>query len=98
MRCGAFLEKKRERIWAMPVFWFSWSLTAPLTSAEIAGRAAQAGVAVRPVESVGSLLEKQEHHFQEGYPKLLLSCASMGAERYEEALEVLKEVVYKKEK
>jgi len=50
------------------------------------------------VESVGSLLEKQEHHFQEGYPKLLLSCASMGAERYEEALEVLKEVVYKKEK
>jgi len=27
-----------------------------------------------------------------------LSCASMGAERYEEALEVLKEVVYKKEK
>ena len=73
-------------------------LDSPLTSAEIAGRAAQAGVAVRPVESVGSLLEKQEHHFQEGYPKLLLSCASMGAERYEEALEVLKEVVYKKEK
>ena len=69
-------------------------LDSPLTSAEIAGRAAQAGVAVRPVESVGSLLEKQEHHFQEGYPKLLLSCASMGAERYEEALEVLKEVVY----
>ena len=67
-------------------------LDSPLTSAEIAGRAAQAG------ESVGSLLEKQEHHFQEGYPKLLLSCASMGAERYEEALEVLKEVVYKKEK
>jgi len=27
-----------------------------------------------------------------------LSCASLGAERYEEALEVLKEVVYKKEK
>ena len=73
-------------------------LDSPLTSVEIAGRAAQAGVAVRPVESVGSLLEKQEHHFQEGYPKLLLSCASMGAERYEEALEVLKEVVYKKEK
>ena len=73
-------------------------LESPLTSAEIAGRAAQAGVAVRPVESVGSLLEKQEHHFQEGYPKLLLSCASMGAERYEEALEVLKGVVYKKEK
>ena len=34
-------------------------LDSPLTSAEIAGRAAQAGVAVRPVESVGSLLEKQ---------------------------------------
>ena len=40
-------------------------LDSPLTSAEIAWRAAQAGVAVRPVESVGSLLEKQEHHFQE---------------------------------
>ena len=36
--------------------------------------------------------------FQMIRPNLLLSCASMGAERYEEALEVLKEVVYKKEK
>lgn len=98
MRCGAFLEKKRERIWAMLVFWFSWSLTARLHRRKLPGVRHQAGVAVRPVESVGSLLEKQEHHFQEGYPKLLLSCASMGAERYEEALEVLKEVVYKKEK
>lgn len=73
-------------------------LDSPLTSAEIAGRAAQAGVA-RPPGGVGrESFGKQEHHFQEGYPKLLLSCASMGAERYEEALEVLKEVVYKKEK
>lgn len=82
----------------MPVFWFSWSLTARLHRRKLAGRADSRQLAVRPVESVGSLLEKQEHHFQEGYPKLLLSCASMGAERYEEALEVLKEVVYKKEK
>ena len=81
----------------MPVFWFSWSLTARLHRWKLPGvRHRQASRP--PVESVGSLLEKQEHHFQEGYPKLLLSCASMGAERYEEALEVLKEVVYKKEK
>ena len=68
-------------------------LDSPLTSVEIAKRALQAGVAVRPVESVESLLEKQAHHFKEGYPKILLSCASMGAERYEEALEMLKKAV-----
>ena len=73
-------------------------LDSPLTSTEIAARAAQTGVAVRPVESVESLLEKQAHHFKEGYPKILLSCASMGAECYDEALEVLKEAVYGKEK
>lgn len=98
MRCGAFLEKKRERIWAMPVFWFSWSLTARLHRRKLPGvRHRQASPSARWSRS-GVFLEKQEHHFQEGYPKLLLSCASMGAERYEEALEVLKEVVYKKEK
>ncbi len=98
MRCGAFLEKKRERIWAMPVFWFSWSLTAAYIGGNCRGvRHRQASPSARWSRS-GVFWKKQEHHFQEGYPKLLLSCASMGAERYEEALEVLKEVVYKKEK
>lgn len=31
------LEKKRERIWAMPVFWFSWSLTARLHRRKLPG-------------------------------------------------------------
>mgnify|MGYP002237136786 CR=1 FL=1 len=57
------LEKKRERIWAMPVFWFSWSLTA----AYIGGNCRACGTGRRrrpPVESVGSLLENRSIIFK----------------------------------
>lgn len=57
----------------------------PLTAAEIAGRAAAAGVAVRPVEG------KEEEN-----PKILLSCSTVAAENYEEALSRLKEAVFGK--
>ncbi len=62
-----------------------------LTSNEIATRAASLGVAVRSVESVESLLDRHSHHFEDRYPKILLSCASMGADKYDEALKILKE-------
>lgn len=52
-------------------------LRTALSAREIAGRAEEAGVAVRPVEEAA------------GNPKILLSCASIGAEHYEEALKVL---------
>ncbi len=53
MRCGAFLEKKRERIWAMPVFWFSWSLTARLHRRKLPGvRHRQASPSARWSRSV----------------------------------------------
>ncbi len=68
-------------------------LDSPLTSREIAKRAARAGVAVRPVDATENLLNGQAHHFREDYPKILLSCASMGVERYGEALGILKEVL-----
>lgn len=68
-------------------------IDSPLTSKEITARAAKAGVAVRPVESIESLLDKNSHHFKDGYPKILLSCASMGTECYDDALGLLKEAV-----
>lgn len=68
-------------------------IDSPLSSVEIAALAVSAGVAVRPVQSPESLLDKHLHHFKEGYPKILLSCASMGMEKYDEALIVLKKAI-----
>lgn len=68
-------------------------IDSPLSPREITEHAAFAGVAVRPVDSVDNLIGKKSHHFKDGYPKILLSCASMGTERYDEALIVLKKAI-----
>lgn len=69
-----------------------------LTSAEIAKRAAAAKVAVRPVEEVPDEVSSAENaqgiKRQDGNPKILLSCASMETEGYEEALKVLYHAVF----
>ena len=65
MRCGAFWRKARTHL-GDAGFLVLMELDSPLTSVEIAGRAAQAGVAVRPVESVGESFGKTGASFSRG--------------------------------
>lgn len=73
-----------------------------LTSEEIAARARQAGVAVRPVGKENSVKKespvREECPVTDGrrseFPEILLSCSTVAPECYEEALLKLKEAVF----
>lgn len=75
-------------------------LKTSLTASEVAARALKAGVAVRPVEEEAPVSGKKEStsgkREDASGPRILLSCASMGTERYAEALEALYGAVYGK--
>lgn len=62
-------------------------LDTALTAYQIEERAAAAGVAVRPVEDMESAENKR--------PRILLSCATISADEYAEALELLYRAVYR---
>lgn len=66
-------------------------LICPCTAAQITRRAAEAGVAVRPV-AAGQ--EEQGGASPEENPRILLSCSTVAAQNYEEALLRLKEAVF----
>ncbi len=66
-----------------------------LPAAEAARRALEAGVVVRPVEERDAA--DPAHPNAGRYPRILLSCASMDAELYEEALCILRDAVFEEE-
>lgn len=62
-----------------------------LTAEQVAEKAKKAGVAVRPLAGNNAYEKKM---FEKSWPRLLLSCSTVAAERYEEALRRFKDAVF----